>query len=46
METGLHKLVKTKIVIDEASSIVEIRTHNKDLKNRLTKYAADCPRHL
>ena len=44
MKTGLHKEDKTtEIYFDEASPIVEIRTHNTDLKNRLTKYAADYP---
>ena len=44
MRTGLQKCDKTtEITFDEASPIVEIHTHNTDLKNRLTKYAADYP---
>ncbi len=44
MRTGLHKQDKTtEIVFDEASSIIEVFTHNTDLKNRLTKYAAENP---
>ena len=44
MKTGLHKRDKTtEVYFDEASPIVEIYTHNTDLKNRLTKYAADYP---
>lgn len=44
MRTGLHKRDKTtEITFDEASPIIEIRTHNTDLKNRLTAYAAEYP---
>lgn len=44
MKTGLHKRDKTtEIYFDEASPIVEIRTHNTDLKKRLTAYAAEYP---
>ena len=40
MRTGLHKRDKTtEIYFDEASPTVEIRTHNTDLKKRLTTYA-------
>ena len=44
MKTGLTKRQKTTyIYFDEASSTVEIQTHNTALKNRLTKYAAEYP---
>ena len=44
MRTGLHKRDKTtEITFDEASPIIEIRTHNTDLKNRLTAYAVAHP---
>ena len=44
MKTGLTKRQKTTcIYFDEASSNVEIQTHNTALKNRLTKYAAEHP---
>ncbi len=44
MKTGLHKRDKTtEIVFDEASPAIEIRTHNTDLKNRLTAYAHRFP---
>ena len=44
MKTGLTKRQKTTcIYFDEASSNVEIQTHNTALKNRLTKYAAEYP---
>lgn len=44
MKTGLHKRDKTtEIVFDEASPAIEIRTHNTDLKNRLTAYAGRYP---
>ena len=44
MRTGLHKQDKTtEITFDEASPIVEIRTHNTDLKKRLTAYAGQYP---
>lgn len=42
MKTGLSKRQKTTcIYFDEASSTVEVQTHNTALKNRLTKYAAE-----
>ncbi|MPM70142.1 hypothetical protein SDC9_117095 [bioreactor metagenome] len=42
MKTGLTKRQKTThIFFDEQSSIIEVQTHNTDLKNRLTKYAAE-----
>ena len=44
MKTGLSKRDKTtEITFDEASPMVEIRTHNTDLKKRLTAYAAEYP---
>jgi len=44
MRTGLHKEDKTtEIIFDEANSMVEIRTHNTDLKKRLTAYAEQRP---
>lgn len=44
MRTGLHKQDKTtEIYFDEASPLVEIRTHNTDLKKRLTAYAEQHP---
>ena len=44
MKTGLHKRDKTtEIFFDEANPLVEIRTHNTDLKKRLTTYAGQYP---
>ena len=44
MKTGLSKRQKTTcIYFDEASSTVEVQTHNTALKNRLAKYAAEHP---
>ena len=44
MKTGLKKSQKTtETFFDEANPMVEIRTHNTDLKKRLTAYAADYP---
>lgn len=44
MKTGLTKRQKTTcIYFDEASSAVEVQTHNTALKNRLTKYAMEHP---
>ena len=44
MKTGLKKRDKTtEIYFDEASTIIEIHTHNTDLKNRLTAYAHRYP---
>ena len=41
MRTGLTKAQKiTEIVFDEKDSLIHIRTHNTDLKNRLAAYAA------
>ncbi len=44
MKTGLKKRDKaTEIYFDEASPVIEIRTHNIDLKKRLTAYAGRYP---
>ena len=44
MRTGLTKAQKiTEIAFDEKDSLIHIRTHNTDLKNRLAAYAAQHP---
>ena len=44
MRTGLTKQEKTPdIWFDEKDPLIHIRTHNTDLKNRLTAYAAAHP---
>ena len=44
MRTGLTKQEKnTDIWFDEKDSLIHIRTHNTDLKKRLTAYAAAHP---
>ena len=44
MKTGLHKRDKTtEIYFDEGRPFIEIRTHNTDLKNRLSDYAGRYP---
>ena len=44
MKTGLTKSQKiTEIWFDEKETLIHIRTHNTDLKNRLTAYAAHHP---
>ena len=44
MRTGLTKQEKTTdIWFDEKNPIIHIRTHNTDLKNRLTAYAVAHP---
>lgn len=44
MKTGLTKQEKTTdIWFDEKSPIIHIRTHNTDLKNRLTEYSNKHP---
>ena len=44
MRTGLTKQEKiTDIWFDEKDPLIYIRTHNTDLKNRLTAYAAAHP---
>ena len=44
MRTGLTKSQKiTEICFDEKEPLIYIRTHNTDLKNRLTAYATAHP---
>ena len=44
MKTGLTKSQKTtEIFFDEKDPMIHIRTHNTDLKNRLTDYAKRYP---
>lgn len=44
MKTGLSKKQKTtSIYFDEASPIIEMQTHNTDLKKRLIAYAEKFP---
>ena len=44
MRTGLTKRQKTTgIFFDEQSSIIEVQTHNTDLKKRLRAYAQQYP---
>ena len=44
MKTGLTKSQKTtEIFFDEKDPMIHIRTHNTDLKNRLTDYAMQYP---
>ena len=44
MKTGLSKKQKTtNVYFNEADSIVEVRTYNTALKNRLTEYAGKYP---
>ena len=44
MRTGLTKQEKTTdIWFDEKNPLIHIRTHNTDLKNRLTAYAVAHP---
>ena len=44
MKTGLTKSQKiTEIYFDEKAPLIYIRTHNTDLKNRLTAYAVQYP---
>jgi len=39
MKTGLTKREKTtEIFFDEAGAFITVRTHNTDLKNRLSRY--------
>ncbi len=49
MRTGLTKKQKTTaIYFDEASNLIEVQTHNTDLKRRLTAFAKahpQCCRH-
>lgn len=44
MRTGLTKAQKiTEITFDEKDALIDIRTHNTDLKKRLAAYAAQHP---
>lgn len=44
MKTGLSKKQKaTNIYFNEDSPMIEVCTYNTDLKNRLTRYAAQYP---
>ena len=44
MRTGLTKTQKiTEITCDEKEPLIQIRTHNTDLRNRLAAYAAQHP---
>ena len=44
MRTGLTKRQKTTgIFFDEQSNIIEVQTHNMDLKKRLGAYAQQYP---
>lgn len=43
MRTGLTKKQKTTMIyFDEQSRIIEVQTHNTDLKKRLSAFAAKC----
>lgn len=45
MKTGLTKKQKTtSVFFDEDSPMIEVCTHNTDLKNRLTRFAAEYPK--
>lgn len=44
MRTGLIKKQKTTVIyFDEYGGMIEVRTHNTDLKKRLTAFAAKHP---
>lgn len=44
MRTGITKREKiTAIYFDEYGSMIEVQTHNTDLKKRLTAFAAKYP---
>ena len=44
MRTGLTKKQKTTVVyFDEYGGMIEVQTHNTDLKKRLTAFAAKYP---
>ena len=46
MKTGLNKRQKTTaIYFDEYSDLIEVQTHNTELKKRLTQFAAKYPEH-
>ena len=45
MKTGLTKRQKTTaIFFDEQGDMIEVQTHNTDLKNRLVEYALKYPK--
>ena len=44
MRTGLTKRQKTTVIyFNEHSRLIEVQTHNTDLKKRLTSFAAKYP---
>lgn len=44
MRTGLTKSEKTTVInFDECGSMIEVQTHNTDLKKRLTAFLANYP---
>ena len=44
MRTGLTKKQKTTVIyFDEYGGMIEVQTHNTDLKKRLTAFAANYP---
>ena len=44
MRTGLTKRQKTTVIFfDEQSNIIEVQTHNTDLKKRLSTYTQQYP---
>ena len=46
MKTGLTKRQKTTaIYFDEYSDLIEVQTHNTELKKRLVQFAAKYPEH-
>ena len=46
MKTGLNKRQKTTaIYFDEYGDLIEVQTHNTELKKRLSKFAAIYPDH-
>ena len=46
MRTGLTKKQKTSVIsFDEYNRIIEVQTHNTDLKKRLTAFAAKHPQY-
>ena len=46
MRTGLTKKQKTTVIyFDEHSRIIEVQTHNTNLKKRLTAFAAKYPQY-
>ena len=45
MKTGLTKRQKTTVIFfDEQGDLIEVQTHNTNLKNRLTEYAQEYPK--